>query len=228
MIRPVSTPVTPFVAWLLAPVFLLLAAGAPAAAQPAAAALPPAHQLVEQATREVLDRIVRERPTFKKNPDHLYVIVEENLVPYVDFDRIARRVMAKHFQRATPEQRLRFVQVFKTSLINAYSSALAEYDDQKFSVLPPGKGDVEAARATVKMEVTMRDGTVYPLSYAMYLNDAGAWKLENLILNGINLGLTYRNNFAEMAQQYGGDIDRVIGNWSAKIAKDEAAKKKAD
>lgn len=211
------------IALLIAPVFLALAAGPSVAAQ-APAAWPAPHQVVQKATREVLDRIVKERPTFKKDPDHLYVIVEENLVPYVDFDRIAKRVMAKHFQKATPEQRVRFGQVFKTSLIRAYGSALADYNDQKFTVLPPGKGDVEPARATVNMEVTLRDGTVYPLSYSMYLNDAGAWKLENLVLNGINLGLTYRNNFAEMVQQYGGDIDKVIANWSSKV---EAEKKKS-
>lgn len=211
------------IALLIAPLILALGAGASAAAQPAAA-LPAPHQVVQQATREVLDRIVKDRPTFKKDPDHLYVIVEENLVPYVDFDRIARRVMAKHFQKATPDQRARFMQVFKTSLIRAYGSALADYNDQKLAVLPPGKGDVEPTRASVNMEVTMRDGTVYPLTYSMYLNDAGAWKLENLVLNGINLGLTYRNNFAEMVQQYGGDIDKVIANWSSKV---EAEKKKS-
>lgn len=210
-------------ATLLAPLFLLLATAAVAAVQPAGA-LPAPHQVVQKATKDVLGRIVADRPTFKKNPDHLYVIVEENLVPYVDFDRIAKRVMARQYKTATPEQRARFGEVFRKSLIRAYGSALANYNDQKFVVLPPGRGDVEADRATVNMEVTMRDGTVYKISYAMYLNEQGAWKLENLVLEGVNLGMTYRNNFAEMVQQYGGDIDKVIANWSSRV---EAEKKKS-
>ena len=67
-------------------------------------------------------------------------------------------------------------------------------------VVPPGKTDVEATRATVNMNITMKDGTVYRVQYAMYPDASGAWKLENLVLEGINLGLTYRNNFAEMFQ----------------------------
>ncbi len=207
----------------------MLATSAPtavAALQSPAGVLPPSHQVIEKATREVLDRIVRDRPLFKKNPEHLYVIIEENLVPYVDFDRIARRVMAKHFQNATPDQQQRFRAVFKTSLIRAYGTALAEYNDQKFVLKPPGKGDVEAARATVNMEMTASDGTIYPLSYAMYANAQGAWKLENMVLNGINLGLTYRNNFAELMQQHGGDIDKVIAGWSSVVEKEAAGKKK--
>lgn len=205
---------------LLAPVLLTLAAVATAAAAP----MPAPHQVVEKATKEVLDRIVKERPAFKKDPDQLYVIVEENLVPYVDFDRIAKRVMAKYWKDATPEQRTQFRDTFKKSLIRAYGSALANYNDQKFVVLPPGRGEVEADRASVNMEVTMKDGSVYKITYAMFLDASGNWKLENLVLEGINLGLTYRNNFAEMYQQYGGDFAKVIANWSARV---EAEKKKS-
>lgn len=203
-------------ALLALPAGLLLAAAAPATVA-APAALPPPHQVVEKATREVLDRIVRDRPLFRKNPDHLYVIIEENLVPYVDFDRIARRIMARHYQAATPAQRARFGEVFKTSLIRAYGTALAEYDDQRFVVLPAGRGDVEPDRATVRMEVTLSDGKVYPISYSMFLDPKGAWKLENLVLNGINLGLTYRNNFAELMTRHGGNIDKAIDGWSSAV-----------
>lgn len=205
---------------LLVPFLLAFSALAPAAA----VSMPPPHQVVEKATKDVLDRIVKDRQAFKKDPDHLYVIVEENLVPYVDFERIARRVMAKHYKDATPEQRTQFRDTFKKSLIRAYGSALANYNDQKFVVLPPGRGDVEADRASVNMEVTMKDGSVYKITYAMFLDGGGAWKLENLVLEGINLGLTYRNNFAEMYQQYGGDFAKVIANWSARV---EAEKKKS-
>lgn len=206
-----------FTAILLAPAFFLLATAA------AAADLPPAHQVVNQATSEVLARIVKEKPRIKKEPAYLYTIIEENLVPYVDFELIAKRVMAKYYQKATPDQRARFQQAFKTSLIKAYGSALANYNDQKFEVVKPAKGEADAARARVNMNITMSDGSVYRVQYAMYLNAQGAWKLENLVLEGINLGLTYKNNFAEMYQQYGGDIDKVIAGWSSRV---EAVRKK--
>lgn len=206
-----------FAAWCVAAAALL-------AAGTAVASLPEPHQVVQKATHDVLDRIVKDRSKFKADPDHLYVIVEENLVPYVDFDRIAKRVMAKFYKEANDDQRARFRDAFKKSLIRAYGSALANYNDQKFVVMPAGKGDVEKDRATVNMEVTMKDGSVYRISYSMFLADGGAWKLENLVLEGVNLGMTYRNNFAEMYQQYGGDIDKVIANWSSRV---EAEKKKS-
>jgi phospholipid transport system substrate-binding protein len=203
---------------------LLMLAGLPALAglEPAAN-LPAPHQVVYDATGQVLDRIVRERPRFEKEPDFLYVIIEENLVPYVDFERIARRVMAKYYMRASDAQRAAFTVEFKRSLIRAYGAALGKYDKQRFVILPAGKGDVLPATARVNMEMTMSDGVVYPMSYSMFTDEAGRWKLENLVLNGINLGLTYRNNFADLAEQYGGDIDKVIANWNARVEKTRAS-----
>lgn len=183
-----------------------------------AAELPPPHQVVEKATGELLARITTDRPKFRQEPEYLYTLIDQNLTPYVDFDRIARRVMAKHYAQATPDQRARFGKAFRDSLIHAYGAALADYNDQKVVVLKPGKGEVEPSRASVNMDITLRDGTLYRVQYQMFLAADGAWKLENLVLEGINLGLTYRNNFAEMYGQYGGDIDQVIANWSSRIA----------
>ncbi len=204
---------------LLLPLLLL-----PAGLAVAASDLPAPHQVIEKATSDLLARITSERPKFKQNPEYLYTLIDQNLAPYVDFDRIARRVMAKYYAQATADQRARFGKAFRDSLIRAYGAALADYNDQKVSVLKPGKGDVEPARASVNMDITLRDGGVYRVQYQMFLDASGAWKLENLILEGINLGLTYRNNFAEMYGQYGGNIDQVIANWSSRVA---AEKKKS-
>ena len=42
----------------------------------------------------------------------------------------------------------------------------------------------------------------------------GQWRMRNVILDEINLGKVYRNQFAAAAVKYKGDIDQVIDNWS--------------
>ncbi|MEJ2090173.1 MAG: ABC transporter substrate-binding protein, partial [Gammaproteobacteria bacterium] len=78
---------------------------------------------------------------------------------------------------------------------------------------PPRRPD----RASVKQEVRS-GGDVYPVVYSMALED-GEWRLRNIIINGINMGLTYRNQFASAVNdpKYGGDMDRVIDGWIASL-----------
>ena len=49
----------------------------------------------------------------------------------------------------------------------------------------------------------------------MYLNKQGQWKLINIVINGVNLGLTFRNQFRALAEEFDGDIDKVILNWTS-------------
>ena len=41
----------------------------------------------------------------------------------------------------------------------------------------------------------------------------GGWLIINIIVNGVNLGLTFRNQFRALATEYDNDIDEIINNW---------------
>jgi phospholipid transport system substrate-binding protein len=66
------------------------------------------------------------------------------------------------------------------------------------------------------MEVHGHDGTIYPVAYSMFLDDARQWRVQNVIVNGINLGLTFRSQFASSMDQKQ-NIDQVIDGWSAEL-----------
>ena len=74
------------------------------------------------------------------------------------------------------------------------------------------------------MEIHTAQGEVWPVVYSMAQDDSGEWRVRNLIVNGINMGLTYRNQFNSAARdpKYGGDLDPVIAEW-ADLIEEEAA-----
>ena len=57
-------------------------------------------------------------------------------------------------------------------------------------------------------------GKVYPLSYSMKKNEDGAWIISNVLIDGINLGKTLRNQFRLAAQKNNGNLDvkKIMGN----------------
>lgn len=197
ILSPVST--------VLILLFSVLAGAAQAAQGP--------RETIVKTVERITERIEEDRQRLKKDPDYARQVVREELVDLVDFKRITRLVMAEHFDAASREQKYRFLEVFKSSLINTYASGLTLYDGQDIRVLPVREGDVRGDRARVRMEVSTNSGQVIPIFYSLF-RDKDGWKVENVIVNGLNLGKTFRSQFAQSMSEYGGDIDKVIANWS--------------
>ena len=51
--------------------------------------------------------------------------------------------------------------------------------------------------------------------YSMSLTRTGSWKVTNLVINGINLGKIFRNQFTQRARKLEGNVDKVIDTWSS-------------
>ena len=182
-----------------------------------AVAAPGAHEVVQQTTDKLLADLKANKDSYKQNPQAFYDALNDILGPVVDSDGISRSIMTvKYSRKATPEQMKRFEESFKRSLMQFYGNALLEYDNQGIRVLPAKNegGD----RATVGMEVKDKKGAVYPVSYTMVQKD-GQWMLRNVIINGINIGKLFRDQFADSMQRNGNDLDKTIDGWAEIVAK---------
>ncbi|AMR65888.1 MlaC/ttg2D family ABC transporter substrate-binding protein [Aquipseudomonas alcaligenes] len=182
-----------------------------------ATAAPTAHDVVKSTTDELIGDLKANKTGYQQNPQAFYDTLERILGPVVDSAGISRSIMTvKYSRRASDEQLKRFEDNFKRSLMQFYGNALLEYDNQSIRVLP-AKAE-GADRASVGMEVRDSKGTVYPVSYTMVQLD-GQWKLRNVIINGINVGKLFRDQFADSMQRNGNDLDRTIDGWSEVVAK---------
>ena len=184
----------------------------------ASAQIKAAEDLVEQTTAEMLTLIEEAQVYVDEDPERFYVEVEALLNPVIDFPRFARSVMAAHYKRATPEQRERFAEGFKWSLVRTYALALTEFNDGGVNIVPSDRPPKRPDRASVKQEIRS-EGDVYPVIYSMAQKKEGEWRVMNIIINGINMGLTYRNQFASAVKDpaYGGDMDLAIDGWVASL-----------
>ena len=183
-----------------------------------AVAAPAAHEVVQQTTDALLADLKANKERYRSDPGAFYQALNDILGPVVDVDGISRGVMTVRYSRqATPEQMERFQENFKRSLMQFYGNALLEYNNQDIRVLP-ASGAQDPKRAAVNMEITDGKGVVYPLSYTM-VNDGGSWKMRNVIINGINVGKLFRDQFAQSMQNHSNDLDQVIATWADTVAK---------
>lgn len=191
--------------WLANP-----AAGAPAVSISA-------HETVQKATDHLMKKLAEVKHLYAQDPVRFYYEVESAIAPYIDLNKFSRRVMAKYFRNATLAQKEKFKLVFKDSLIRTYAKALVEFDNETITILPPGKAKRKRVNETiVKMVVHSKNGTLYPVDYTTALTD-GQWKLINVKINGINLGLQFRDKFRQDMEAKKGDVDSVINSWNAPV-----------
>ena len=181
------------------------------------------HDVVQSTTTELLGELKANKEQYKSNPQAFYDTLDRILAPVVDADGISRSIMTvKYSRKATPEQMQRFQENFRRSLFQFYGNALLEYDNQGITV-DPAKPD-DGQRASVGMKVSGNNGAVYPVQYTLE-NIGGEWKVRNVIVNGINIGKLFRDQFADAMNRNGNNLDKTIDGWAGEVAK---AKEAAD
>lgn len=181
---------------------------------PAQASAPQGPRAVVTDTANELLAIIEEaKGYFEQEPQRFYDNVERILEPAVDMRRFAAGVMAKYYRVATREQRRRFLEVFKDSMIRTYAKGLLAFSNEEIRVLDARAPSRDPDRESVEMEVIAVDGTVYPIIYSMRRGKDDQWRITNVTVNGINLGLTFRNQFDSAMQVHNRDFDYVIDNW---------------
>lgn len=174
-------------------------------------------EVIQTTTTQLLSDLKANKEQYKANPSAFYDALNANLGPVVDADGISRSIMTvKYSRKATPEQMQRFQENFKRSLMQFYGNALLEYNNQGITVGAEKKDGDD--RASVDMTVKGNNGAVYPVSYTLTkLN--GEWKVRNVIVNGINIGKLFRDQFADAMQRNGNDLDKTIDGWAGEVAK---------
>ena len=173
-------------------------------------------EYVEKIHEDIVAVIIAKQGQYEEDPEEFINAISLSLQPLVDFKRISRNVMGKYYKDANKTQIEKFNKVFKSTLLNSYSKTLAEFKDERIVVSQETKKSSKGNREKVFLQI-FTSTKVYPATYDMYLNDQGQWKLINIVINGVNLGLTFRNQFYSLMKSESNDIDLVIEKWITSI-----------
>jgi phospholipid transport system substrate-binding protein len=192
-----------------AALFALLAL---AAALPLRAQEVPPDQLVKTVTLEVVDLIAKDKEIRSGNRAKLVELIDAKVLPHFNFGAMTALALGQSWNKATPEQKKRLTEEFRTLLVRTYASALAAYSDQKFDFRPlrakPTDTDV-----TVQVRVIQAGAQPVPIDYSMEKTAAG-WKVYDVMVGGVSLVANYRTEFNNVVRESG--IDGLIKNLTTK------------
>jgi phospholipid transport system substrate-binding protein len=158
-------------------------------------------QLIQQSTDKVLSEIKLNSDDYRANPDKLFALVDEVVLPHFNFVAMTNLALYRHRKEFNDEQKTRIVSEFKNLLIRTYSSALLEYNNQEVNYLDM-LGSVEKGKVKVKTEVTQAGGSAIPLDYSLRRGKQG-WQVYDIQVDGISLVTNYRSSFSREIKKNG-------------------------
>lgn len=195
----------------LLPALPAAAADAPAAAP--VAATPDA--LVESVSTDTIEAIRHDKAALAGDFDRLQKLVNERVLPHVDFDRMTRLAVGRPWRQATAEQRKALTDGFRILLLHTYSNALTRVTDHKVRMRPTRPLDVPN-EAVVRTQVVPSSGDPIDLDYRLELL-GGEWKVYDIDIMGVWLVEAYKGEFSDVITKSG--IDGLIASLDEKNRK---------
>jgi phospholipid transport system substrate-binding protein len=164
--------------------------------------------MINEVASLTFDRMKREKEQINQNPELLRTVMEEELLPYIDYRFSAFKVLGKYASKVPREKLLEFVSVFREYLITSYAVALGYYDDQLVEFAPALEFD---GRSDVTVRAVIKDGERPDIKVAFKVRkdrQSDQWQVYDMVAEGISLLSSKRTEFESILRQDG--IDKVI------------------
>ena len=186
-----------------------------------------AAKVISDVTAQVMTVVAEANTYFDEDPDRYYREIEDALAGLVDWRGFATAVMGEYYSRGRDmdqagranlkRQRDDFARTLREGLIRSYAKGLLAFGGARMEVQGVEASPQSARVASVTQLVYGEAERVYTIRYQMGQYKDGAWRLRNLIIETINLGEIYRNQFSGLARDADDDLDSVIAQWNEAV-----------
>jgi phospholipid transport system substrate-binding protein len=111
-----------------------------------------------------------------------------------DYTELAKRTLAQHLKKFSPDQQKEFISLFGKLLGTVYMDRIIAYKDEK--VVFGKVTNFSDKTAEVQSEVVQSSKSI-PIHYRMILQN-GEWKVYDVVIEGVSLVQNYRTQFREI------------------------------
>jgi len=167
-----------------------------------------ADAFIKRVSSDILDAIKGDKSIHSGDVNKIIVLVDQRVMPNVNFLRMTASAVGPGWRQATPEQQKRLQEEFKVLLVRTYSGALGQVSDQSI-VVKPLRAAADDKEVLVRTEVRGK-GDPIQLDYRVEKAADGSWKVYNMNVMGIWLVENYKTQFAQEINAKG--VDGLIAS----------------
>jgi phospholipid transport system substrate-binding protein len=145
------------------------------------------YKVIENVGNKLFDRIANNQQEIQKFPGLMRTIVDEELMPHVDYKYAAYKILGKNLRSTSKKQREDFVLSMRQYLIRTYANALMEYEDQKVNY-EPEKATKNKKIVSITTQIVDEKRPTITIVFKLRKNKkTHEWKAFDMVVEGISL-----------------------------------------
>lgn len=143
--------------------------------------------MIKEVAGNTFKRFADEQQAIRANPNILKDIVREELMPYINYQYSAFKVIGQQLKNTTDQERKEFVPVFREYLVTSYAQVFTLYDKQPVEFAPAKDfSDKKIVAVDTRVIMTGRDNI--DVSFKVRKDrQTEEWKAFDMIAEGVSL-----------------------------------------
>ncbi|MEH0666768.1 phospholipid-binding protein MlaC [Vibrio scophthalmi] len=162
------------------------------------------YQMIVQVSDQTFARLKAEQTQIQQDPERLKLIVEQELMPYVDEKYAALKLLGPNLKGAKREDVLVFIDAFRAYIVASYAQVLTQYTDQTIEFEPEGRVDDSRTITGVKLEIIDSPRPNIKLEFKLRKDkSSGEWSAFDMIAEGISMLSSKQSEWSGKLRQEG-------------------------
>ncbi|MBU6235782.1 MAG: ABC transporter substrate-binding protein [Alphaproteobacteria bacterium] len=124
-----------------------------------------------------------------------------------DMATIGRFAMGKYWRQATPQQQAEYTRLYEKMIVDVYTARFNKYSGQTFEVTDTRVD--ESGDIVVSSNVVSSGSTPVSVDWRVRPK-GGGYRIIDVMVEGVSMAVTQRNDFAGVIQQGGGTVDALL------------------
>lgn len=152
-----------------------------------------AENLVTSVNSRIFSILQQRHAELKANPDLITSFVEQEIIPFVDFDGMTKLTLGKHWKTASPEQRVRFGDAYQKMLTRSYANTMLGFAGAGIQVIrsvPSSRDGYLSVETRIQPVAAEAKNAKFDLRLI-----SNEWKAYNVSVDGVDLITNFRTNF---------------------------------
>jgi len=131
-------------------------------------------------------------------------LIQQQLLPYLDSKYVSLYILGKQLKTLKKQQVLDFKQAFESHLVNTYTNALVQFDNQQIQFAPSNKQTIKGRTVTVKARIIDKKRPEVSVAFKLRKDKkSGDWRIYDFVAEGISLLQAKRSEFSQLFRQQG-------------------------
>jgi phospholipid transport system substrate-binding protein len=145
------------------------------------------YEMITKVADKTFSRLKAEQPKIQQNPDYLKEIVEEELMPYVNSQYAALKLLGSNLQGAKREDVKAFIDAFRGYLVASYAQILTQYTDQKLEFDPETPIQANDRITSARVTILSAPNPNIKIEFKLRKDKDNNWQAYDMIAEGISL-----------------------------------------